>query len=228
MEKILTCGLICPFWTSFRNPSTVNVHVTYPFPPPTTLYGMLNAARGMPSDWHEDREAWQFTLVIKCPGKLVETFSKIMQTSRSDQNPDSLYDTNRKTVIRQKIVGAHYLIYIKSSEVMLEEAKLALMDPYWSLYLGESDDVVDVDSPEIVEVDKVSVERIHSIIPGPGLAGGCRLVKVPYRFIKRGQSWRVEQKLYSIPRDNEGIHLSEPKLAYPIEGKNIVFNGNSW
>ena len=85
MEKILTFELICPFWSSFRNPSTVNVHVTYPFPPPTTLYGMLNAARGMPSDWHEDREAWQFALVIKYPGELVETFSKIMQTSRADQ-----------------------------------------------------------------------------------------------------------------------------------------------
>ena len=233
MEKILTFGLICPFWTSFRNPSTVNVHVTYPFPPPTTLYGMLNAARGMRSDWHEDREAWQFALVIKCPGKLVETFSKIMQTSRSDQNPNSLYDTNRKTVIRQKIVGAHYLVYIKSSDILLEEAQAALMDPYWSLYLGESDDVVDVDSPEIVEVDTVSVEHIHSIIPIPsilpGLVEGCRLIKVPSRFIKQGESsWRVEQQLYSIPPEGEeGIQLSEPKLAYPIEGRNIVFNGNS-
>ena len=49
-----------------------------------------------------------------------------------------------KTVIRQKIVGARYLVYIKSSDTLLEEARSALMDPYWSLYLGESDDVVDV------------------------------------------------------------------------------------
>lgn len=227
MEKILTFSLICPFWTSFRNPSTVNVHVTYPFPPPTTLYGMLNAARGMRSDWHEDREAWQFALAIESPGKLVETFSKIMQTPHSSRKGDSPYDTNRKIVIRQKIVGARYLVYIKSSDTLLEEARSALTDPYWSLYLGESDDVVDVVSPNIVEIDKVSVERIHSIIPD--LAEGCRLVKVPYRFIKKGKnSWRVEQQLYSIPPDNEGIHLSEPKLAYPIEGRNIVFNGNSW
>ena len=225
MEKILTCGLICPFWTSFRNPSTVNVHVTFPFPPPTTLYGMLNAARGMRSDWHEDREAWKFTLVIESQGKLVETFSKIMQTPHSSRKGDSPYDTNRKIVIRQKIVGARYLVYIKSSDPLLEEARAALMDPYWSLYLGESDDVVDVVSPEIVEVDKVFVEHIHSILPG--LAEGCRLVKVPHRFVKQGQSWHVEQQLYSIPPDNEGIHLSEPKLAYPIEGRNIVFNGNS-
>ena len=228
MEKVLTFGLICPFWTSFRNPSTVNVHVTYPFPPPTTLYGMLNAARGMQADWHEDREVWQFALVIESAGKLVETFSKIMQTPHSSRKGDSPYDTNRKIVIRQKIVGARYLVYIKSSDTLLEEARSALMNPYWSLYLGESDDVVDIVSPEIVEVDKISVEHIHSIIPGPGLVEGCRLVKVPYRFIKQGQSWHVEQRLYSIPPENEGIHLSEPKLAHPIEGRNIVFNGNPW
>lgn len=187
---------------------------------------MLNAARGMQSDWHEDREAWQFTLVVESQGTLVETFSKIMQTPHSSRKGDSLYDTNRKIVIRQKLVGASYLVYIKSSEILLEEAKSALMNPYWSLYLGESDDLVDVVSPEIVEVDKVSVERIHSIIPR--FAEGCRLVKVPYRFNKQGSSWHVEQQLYSIPPKDKGIKLSEPKLAYSIEGRNILFNGNSW
>ena len=227
MEKILTFGLICPFWTSFRNPSTVNVHVTYPFPPPTTLYGMLNAARGMQSDWHEDREAWQFALVIESPGKLVETFSKIMQTPHSSRKGDSPYDTNRKIVIRQKIVGARYLVYIKSSDTLLEEAWSALMEPYWSLYLGESDDVVDVVSPEIIEADKVPVKHIHSILPR--FEEGCHLVKVPSRFIKQGKSsWRVEEQIYSIPPEGEkGIQLSEPKLAYPIKGRNIVFDGNS-
>ena len=226
MEKILTFELICPFWTSFRNPSTVNVHVTYPFPPPTTLYGMLNAARGLQADWHDDRDAWQFALVIESSGKLVETFSKIMQTPHSSRKGDSPYDTNRKIVIRQKIVGARYLVYIKSSESLLEEARSALINPYWALYLGESDDVVDIVSPEIVEVDKVSVKNIHSILPR--LAAGCRLVKVPSQFIKQGSSWRVKQQLYSIPPKKEGIQLSEPKLAYPIGERNIVFNGDSW
>lgn len=188
---------------------------------------MLNAARGMQSDWHDDREAWQFSLVVKAQGTFVETFSKIMQTSRRDQNPNSLYDMNRKTVIRQKIVGASYLVYIKSNESLLEEARSALMDPYWSLYLGESDDVVDVNSPEIVEVDKVSVERIHSIIPR--FAEGCRLVKVPNRFIQQSKnSWHVEPQLYSIPPEKDGIQLNEPKLAYPIGKRNVVFNGDSW
>lgn len=233
MEKILTFGLICPFWTSFRNPGTVNVHATYPFPPLTTLYGMLNAARGMPQDWHDDRDEWQISLVIESRGKPIETFSKILKLYEekrnktevaADQYGKAIFD--RTTIIRQKIVGAHYLVYIKSSEALLEEAQSALMDPHWSLYLGESDDVVDVVSPKIVEVEMVSVQRIHSIIPG--LAEDCRLVKVPQRFVKQGRSWRVEQQLYSMPPEGDGVELSEPKMAYSIEGRNVIFDGNSW
>ena len=232
MEKILTCDLFCPFWTSFRNPSTVNVHVTYPFPPPTTLYGMLNAARGMPQDWQDDRDEWQISLVIKSNGKLIQTFSKILKIyeekrkkaeAEKDKYGKGVFQ--KTTVMRQKMIDVSYIAYFKSTETQLIEAQHALLSPHWPLYLGESDDLVDVLSPRIIEVEPIPLKRIHSIIPG--LEQDCRLVKVPYRFIKQGQSWHVKQQLYSIP-PREGIQLSKPRLAYPIQERNIVFNGNSW
>jgi CRISPR-associated protein Cas5h len=91
--------------------------------------------------------------------------------------------------------------------------------------LGESDDLVDVLSPRIIEVEPIYARRIHSILPG--LAEGCRLVKVPHHFIKQGRSWHVEQQLYSIPPEGEAVELSEPKLAYSIEGRNVIFDGDS-
>lgn len=222
MEKILTFGLICPFWTSFRNPSTVNVHVTYPFPPPTTLYGMLNAARGMPQDWHDDRDEWQISLVIESSGTLIETFSKILKLSRS---PKDRTIFGRTTVVRQKMIGAYYSAYLKATEAQLIQAQRALLSPQWPLYLGESDDMVDVVSPRIVEAEMMAVQHIHSIFPG--VAEGCRLVKVPDRFVKQNRSWHVEQQLYSIPAAGEGVALREPKLAYSIDGRNVIFNENS-
>ena len=232
MEKILTCGLLCPFWTSFRNPSTVNVHVTYPFPPPTTLYGMLNAARGMPQDWQDDRDQWQVSLVIESRGETIQTFSKIQKIyeekrSKADAAKDEFGKAlfYKITVMRQKMIGVQYTVYFKAPEDQLAEGHQALLSPHWPLYLGESDDLVDVLSPRIIEVEPIPVKRIHSIIPG--LEHDCRLVKVPHRFEKQGKSWHVEQQLYSIPPER-GIQLSEPTLAYPIEGRNVVFNGNSW
>ena len=232
MEKILTFGLICPFWTSFRNPSTVNVHITYPFPPPTTLYGMLNAARGMPQDWHDDRDEWQISLVVESSGKIVETFSKILKLYEEKRNKSEVAEDrygkavfDRTTVMRQKMIGVHYTVYLKSVETQLIQAQRALLSPQWPLYLGESDDLVDVLSPRIIEVEPIFAPRIHSILPG--LTKGCRLVKVPHRFIQQGNSWHAEQQLYSIPPEGEGIELNELKLAYSVEGRNVIFDGHS-
>jgi len=119
----------------------------------------------------------------------------------------------------------HYTVYLKAVETQLIQAHRALLSPQWPLYLGESDDLVDVLSPRIIEVESISVPCIHSILPG--LAEGCRLVKVPHRFIKQGKNWHVEQQLYSIPPEGEGIELSESKMAYSIEGRNVIFHGHS-
>ena len=229
MEKILTFGLVCPFWASFRNPSTVNVHVTYPFPPPTTLYGLLNAARGMPQDWQKDRDEWQISLVIESSGESIQTFSKILKIyeekrpkaeAAQDKYGKAVFD--RTTVMRQKMIGVHYIAYLKASEDELIKAQQALVSPHWPLYLGESDDLVDVLSPRIIEAEPISANHIHSILPD--LAEGCQLVKVPDRFIKQGKNWHVEHQLYSIPPKGGSMQLSEPKAAYLIEGRHIVFN----
>ena len=221
MEKILTFGVICPFWSSFRHPQTVNVHVTYPFPPPATLYGMLNAARGKPQDWNADRSNWQISLIIESKGKFLETFSKIFKPAREG---DALFD---KTILmRQKLVKAHYTVYLKTEEELLVEAQQALCTPHWPLYLGESDDVVDVITPRIVECQPTEVQQIHSIIPG--FVEGCQLVNMPTRYTEasRGQ-WQMERQIYSVPPEGEAVQVTETRLAYHIDGRNIIFHENT-
>ncbi len=219
MEQILTFTLVCPFWASFRNPATVNVHITYPFPPPPTLYGMLNAARGRPQDWNADRDDWQIAIVIESEGTLVETFSKVKKAARQEE--EGLF--GRTTLIRQKLIGVSYAVYLRASQDLLIEAQRALADPYWPLYLGESDDAVDVVAAHIVDVSPEPVQDVHSIIPG--VVEGCRLLKVPVRFNRKGKNWSVDYVLYSLPPVGEGVHLEKPLLAYSVEGKNVVFNG---
>ena len=221
MDKILTFGVICPFWTSFRQPQAVNVHMTYPFPPPSTLYGMLNAARGKPQDWCADREDWQLSLVINSSGTFLETFSKIFKSARE---PGPIFE--RTILIRQKLVRAKYTVYLKSNEDLLIEAQKALSAPHWPLYLGESDDLADIINPRIVECHPTKAQQIHSIIPG--FVEGCQLVNVPTRFTEASrQQWQMDRQIYSIPPEGESAQLSEPRLAYPINGRNILFNENS-
>jgi len=234
MEQILTFKLICPFWASFRNPSTVNVHVTYPFPPLTTLYGFLNAARGMPQDWCLDRDDWQISMVVESRGKLIETFSKIMKvyedkTKITEEerkkrilggSSKGLFD--RTTLIRQKLLGSCYIVYLKAKPDLLAEAKHALEDPKWPLYLGESDDLVDIVSPHIATASPKPAQHIHSVIPG--IVEGCKLVNIPIRYYQVKERWVADYCIYSLPPDKDGIEFAQTMNAYAIEGRNIVFD----
>lgn len=221
MEKILTFGVICPFWASFRQPQTVNVHITYPIPPLPTLYGMLNAARGKPQDWNNDRDNWQISLIVESKGKFLEMFSKIFKPAREGE---ALFD--RTILMRQKLIKVHYTIYFKANEFLLVEAQQALRSPHWPLYLGESDDVVDIINPRIVECKPAEMQQIHSIIPG--FVEGCQLVNMPSHYTEASrQQWQMHRQIYSIPAEGKSVVLNEPCLAYPIEGRNILFNGNT-
>lgn len=221
MEKILTFGVICPFWASFQQPQTVNVHITYPFPPPTTLYGLLNAARGKPSDWNADREAWQFSLVIESNRTFLETFSKIHKSARA---AGPLFE--KTILIRQKLLKVHYTIYLKAAEVLLVEAQHALSAPHFPLCLGESDDLADIINPRLVESQLTAVKNIHSIIPG--FVEGCPLVNVPSQYTEASRNqWQIQRQIYSIPPQGSAATLTESRLAYPIEGRNIIFDANT-
>jgi CRISPR-associated Cas5-like protein len=224
MEQVLTFGLTCPFWASFRNHSTVNVHVTYPFPPPSTIYGLLNAARGKPQDWHDDRDAWQIALVVERRGQLVETFSKIMKISRGDEGEGAaakgVFD--RTTLIRQKLLAPSYRVYLKAPLDLLQEAEIALLNPHWTLYLGESDDLVDVQKPHVVSVAPQADTHAHSIIPA--IVAGCQLVSVTVKFRQLGKRWTPVRRIYSLPPEGQEVTLPQPMPVYAIEGRKIVFD----
>ena len=109
---------------------------------------------------------------------------------------------------------------------MLVEAQQALTAPHWPLYLGESDDVVDIINPRVVECQPTEVQQIHSIIPG--FVEGCQLVNMPTRYTEASrEQWQMHRQIYSIPPEGESVILSEPRLAYQIDGRNIIFNGNT-
>ncbi|MGB9596577.1 MAG: CRISPR-associated protein Cas5, partial [Candidatus Poribacteria bacterium] len=213
---------------------TVNVHVTYPFPPLTTLYGFLNAARGMPQDWCLDRNDWQISLVVESKGKLVETFSKIMKVYEdkttgeerkqrmSEGSSKGFFD--RTTLIRQKLLGSCYIVYLKAKPELLVLALNALKDPKWPLYLGESDDLVDIVSPHIITESPKPVQHIHSIVPG--IVEGCKLVNIPVRYYQVKERWVADYRIYSLPPDKDGVEIVQEIDAYTIEGRNIVFDEN--
>ena len=217
METILTFRLVVPFWSSFRVPTSINVHLSYPFPPFTTLYGLINSARGKPQDWQEDRKAYRFGLVVLKKGYGVEGFSKIMKISRSDTK---VFD--HTIVIRQKLLFSQYQVYVKGENSLLEETLLALQNPHWPLFLGESDDLVDLVEPCLTEAEAKDGSFVHSIIQG--VVPNCSLVSIPVRFEFENKRWAPLSAVFSIPPEGEGVSLPYAMKIYTIGDKSILFH----
>ena len=95
-EVCLGLRLRVPFWCSFRDPNSSNVHRTFPVPPPSTLYGLLACALGEPPDYLLHREKVRFAVAVECEGELVESFSKWMKVA---ENPLTKAKANQKAEV---------------------------------------------------------------------------------------------------------------------------------
>ncbi|OAT86158.1 CRISPR-associated protein Cas5 [Desulfotomaculum copahuensis] len=219
VEAILAATLEVPFWCSFRVPYTVNVHFTYPVPPVTTLYGLLACAAGYPADCLEPMRYLRFGIGVLHGGRLVETYSKIIKWDRRD-----LRNQMRTLVMKQKIVQPSYKLYVGGPEAMLARLAAALKQPFFPLFLGESDDLVEVGDVGLQPVRTVQTGIVHSCVPvdAGNLRGGrATVVHLPVGFTagRRGGWTGVEYRDYYVA---ETVELDRPVTAYAVGDKFVV------
>lgn len=221
-EVSLGLRLTVPFWCSFRDPLSSNVHRTFPVPPPATLYGLVAAALGLVQDDYSRRSEMRFAVAIERSGELVETYSKWMKAAENpkDDRQKEAFDNMRALgllapdeavwistpIIRQKLIQPIFCVGILCAPNVAEELAAALERPALPLYLGESDDPVDI--------EVLGIERpLPSTGPATGTVGGVReggvLAGLPTRFRRDSSGrWEVDKWLVSIPRPPQPIRAA--------------------
>ncbi|WP_194174869.1 CRISPR-associated protein Cas5 [Desulfofundulus thermobenzoicus] len=219
MEAILAATLEVPFWCSFRVPYTINVHFTYPVPPITTLYGLVACAFGYPADHLAPLEGLLFGIGIQEEGRLVETYSKIIKWDRRD-----LRNQMRTLVMKQKLHQPVYRMYICGPAGMMMRLAGALESPHFPLYLGESDDLVEVRDVALYPVCPVEASILHSCVPvdaGNLRSGRAMVVHLPVAFTAgRRKGWTgVQYRDYYVAPT---VELDREVAAFAVEGKNVV------
>lgn len=94
--KVIRADLEVPFWCSFSEYGTVNIRPTYPFPPTTTLFGLIQNAlqkpalhdltkderKGVGLQYLEDYSKLDFAIVIKENGEKIDDYLNIHKGSR--------------------------------------------------------------------------------------------------------------------------------------------------
>lgn len=211
-------------FVSFRKPTTTALSLTYPLPPFTTIRGLLANALGLPRDSFEIQE-W-FKIGIKFDGKPQKSkeMAKLLKFIKRNKETRYIRTFPSSPVHREFLVRPSYWIYLVGEENKIKGIYKALNNPKRPLYLGASDDLVDLEVFEPIKVEKTQSNEVHTILDG--VYEGCLIENLPYRFVpvkdKKGNLKEVhlEYKLVSIP--NAFPHVIENHIeVWDFEGEYV-------
>jgi CRISPR-associated Cas5-like protein len=184
---VLRATLDVPFECAFTKAASMNSRPTYELPPVTTLQGMLYAALGRPSllmqDHHSRRtmekstfdaerdfrdyveDECRFGIRMVESGGIHNGLRNLHKQARSDDEREFLtYVTNVET-----LVSPRYRMYVTGPDDLLKEFEGALEDPERLLYLGRSDDMVDILDVDLTNADRRDESAsLDCAIPGAG------------------------------------------------------------
>lgn len=204
MKEILTADLEVTGWCSFRIPHSINTHLTYPAPPPTTLYGLVANALGMAQDDYSLASKLHFGVRILKDSEVIESYTHWQKWNPSKSSMYSL-------VMKQKIIQPAFRMYLASDDdELLQQIEQALKDPARLLYLGESDDLVEINSVQHQTVHLTQSTRLHSSIPfhileeNEPVNSGVSMVKWPLQFQQQQRnSFSVQYELVYLGQEIE-------------------------
>lgn len=301
--KALKFDLDIPFWCSFGDYSSLNLKLSYPFPPLTTLFGLIQNSLGKPAlheinenklkknlkkKYIEEFNQLNFSILIRNNGELIEDYVNIHKGNRQNERLERQLESllkekysdedeikkefknlkklnfykfllnnisdekfiNTKSIVneidseilsyikefwnkndyeatkkwlstqinRQRIINPYYSVYITSNdekgEYSLESIKSHLENPLRPLYIGESDDIVNIINMSIADIEENTSSNISSVISG--MYSNSELIKVPINL-------KFDKKPYlglcSIPNGK----LDQEIECYTYNGENFVF-----
>jgi CRISPR-associated protein Cas5 subtype I-B len=90
--QVLKFDLEIPYWCSFKQYGTMNIQQTYPFPPPPTIFGMIQNALGKPQQDYRGYEKLRFAIIIRNNGEKLDDYSNIMKGNRGKNSRSALKD----------------------------------------------------------------------------------------------------------------------------------------
>jgi CRISPR-associated protein Cas5h len=126
-------------------------------------------------------------------GQANRELAKILKLKEFDKTRIASFPSS--PMFKYFLVNPAYTIYLGGDEQLLEGIKDALQNPSRPLYLGQSDDVVDVKVSSVIKTEKKLSGKVDSIFPG--IKDNCEILKLPYKF--QGEETLIYSPVLSLP-----------------------------
>jgi CRISPR-associated protein Cas5h len=249
--KCLIFRLETPYLVNFRKPfSTISI-LSYPFPPYTTIRGLLANALGLKVDDYSLQEKFEISLKplsvaertqdmvlmkkSKPPAnakKIKELIKKLDESGLSEltDKEKKLYEQLKKPqstsapFVKEYITPIACYIYALGEEKDLNELKQALENPARPLYIGASDDFVVICDMKIVDAVETKSDEIDSIVRINGEVQPIDRKRIVGRIPYKFKAINVKKRDYS--REDVVVTAPEPnerlKLNNAIECYDVV------
>lgn len=178
-QDVLAATLDVPFECAFLKAGAMNGLPTYPVPPVTTIQGMLYNALGRPSllkpnelpkNVRDDEESFREAVQTECDigirvieeGERLTGLRSRQKAPRSDNLEYVTYPAEMETIIQPT-----YRIYVGGPSRLVDAFESGLRNPQRPLYLGRSDDLVDIEDVSRTEANRVEESaELDCVVPG--------------------------------------------------------------
>lgn len=186
---------------TFRIPTTTSIIRSYTVPPFTTLRGMLSNAKGLERDYFLlQKEDLRIGIkVARAPQRITET-GRILKFIARDEQRRPLRRVFPSSPIRKELLfKPAYDIFLVGSDATIESVFESLAEPSRPLYLGQSDDLVDISSlSKPLEVNESSNSSISSVVEG--IYPKCEIIRLPYKY-NVAKNASIVYKTLSLPSE---------------------------
>lgn len=224
--KGISLSLEVPYFACFRKPLSTSSLLTFPIPPPSTVFGMVLNALGVNREsYFEGIMELQSVLQINiCPIVPLERptreLAKMLKLvgDRGVEGRPGLFPSS--PIFKELLVRPLYEVFLASEEErLMQEVADALRSPERPLYLGQSDDMVVVEVLWEGEVRPGQVQELWGLVRG--VHEGCEVLRLPFGF--EGDSV-LYLSLTSLPK-KPPLRLAKLKEAYSFGEKAVELFG---
>jgi len=203
------------YFTTFRKSTSTSLISSYSIPPFTTIRGIISNALGLKRDDLIVQDWIKIGIKLQSNINRSTEMAKVLKLKGTGKKYQKTFPSS--PMFKEFLVNPIYDIYIAGELEKIEEIHNSLKNPKRPLYIGGSDELIDTNIFEPVEIEKTTSKEISCVIEG--IHENCIIEKIPYKFIQTGRNFSLEYKTVSIPKEEK---INEEMDVFNFNGEEVI------